>query len=171
MNSINVYEQALPGLGQCFELTLDGGHVLCVVALRDGRRQLARRTVGDDAIETLSNLDRDQSVTVGALLLGAQFSVMSPADAEPDDQVMVETITIADGAAAIGRSAGDALSELGSDVAVLAVIRDQTAEIVEQDPDLALCAGDRVAVAARRGRHDRIVRALNGTDVHRTGTT
>jgi len=130
--------------------------------LRDGRRLLARRSTGDDAADTLIDLDRDQAVTIGALLLGAQFSVTVPVDAEPADQVVVETITIANDAPAIGKTAGEALSEFGRDVAVLAVIRDQTTEIVAHDPDLALCDGDRVAIAARRGRHVAIIRVLNG---------
>ena len=171
MNSINVYAQALPGLGQRFELQIDEGHLLCMVALRDGGRQLTRRSIGEDAAETLIDLDRDQAVTIGALLLGAQFSLTSPVDAGPADQVIVETITIADDAQAIGTSAREALSEFGSDVAVLAVIRDQTAEIVENDPDLALCAGDRVAIAARRGRHATIIGVLNRAEPPAVGTT
>ncbi|WP_040494072.1 hypothetical protein [Ilumatobacter nonamiensis] len=171
MNSINVYEQPLPGLGQRFELQLDENHVLGMVALRNGRRQLTRRSVGDDDAATLIDLDRDQAVTIGALLLGAQFSVTSPDDTVPADQVIVQTITVADGAPAIGRSARETLGEFGSDVAVLAVIRDQTAEIVEHDPDLALCAGDRVAIAAHRGRHVSVIRALNGADRPAVGTT
>lgn len=171
MNSINVYEQALPGLGQRFELQLDEDHVLGMVALRNGRRQLTRRSVGEDDADTLIDLDRDQAVTIGALLLGAQFSVTSPLDTAPADEVIVETIPIADDAPAIGKSAREALSDFGSDVAVLAVIRDQTAEIVEHDPDLALCAGDRVAIAARRGRHAIIIRALNGAEPPAVGPT
>jgi TrkA domain protein len=171
MNSINVYEQALPGLGQRFELQLDDDHLLGMVALRNGRRQLTRRRVGDDEAATLIDLDRDQAVTIGALLLGAQFSLTSQADTIPADQVIVETITIADDAPAIGTSAPDALGDLSSDVAVLAVIRDQTAEIVEHDPDLALCAGDRVAIAARPGRHASVFRALNGPECPPVGST
>lgn len=170
MNSINVYEQALPGLGQRFELQLDDDHVLGMVALRNGRRQLTRRRVGDDEAATLIDLDRDQAVTIGALLLGAQFSLTSQGDTIPADQVIVETITIADDAPAIGTSARDALGDLVSDVAVLAVIRDQTAEIVEHDPDLALCAGDRVAIAARPGRHASVFRALNGAECPPVGS-
>ena len=162
MNSINVYEQALPGLGQRFELQLDDGHVLCMVALRDGRRQLARRTAGEDNADTLFVLDRDQAVTIGALLLGAQFSVASPIEARSTDKVVVETVTVADGAPAVGRSADEALSEFGQDVAVLAIIRDQTDAIVELDPDLALSAGDRVAIALRRGSRAEIISALDG---------
>lgn len=171
MNSINVYEQALPGLGQRFELQLDEDHVLGMVALRNGRRQLMLRLVGKDDAAMLIDLDRDQAVTIGALLLGAQFSVTSPVDTVRADQVIVETIAIADDAPAIGKSAREALSGLGSDVAVLAVIRDQTVEIVEHDPDLALSAGDRVAIAARRGRHATIIRVLNGAEPRAVGST
>lgn len=162
MNSINVFEQPLPGLGQRFDVPLDEGNVLCVVALRDGGRQLAQRSIDDDAADTLIDLDRDQAVTIGALLLGAQFSVTSPVDAEPGDRVIVETITIAEDAPAIDRSAGEALSVFGRDVAVLAVIRDQTADIVERDLDLALRGGDRVAIAARGTCRSAIIRVLNG---------
>jgi len=130
MTSINVYEQLIPGVGQRFELEVDDGHTLCVVVLRDGRRQLARRSSGEDAAETLVDLDRDQAVTIGALLLGAQFSITTPVDAEPADQVIVDTIAIAPAAPSIGKTAVEALRGFGRDVVVLAVIRDQTPDIV-----------------------------------------
>jgi len=105
----------------------------------------------------------DQAVTVGALLLGAQFSIAAPVDGEPADQVSVDTITIPRDAPAIGKSVVGALGEFARDVVVLAVIRDQTREIVEQDPNLALGDSDRVAVATRRRQHRAITRALAGT--------
>ncbi len=137
MNSINVYEQLIPGLGQRFEFEVDDGHTLCVVVLRDGRRQLARRSSGEDA-DTLVDLDRDQAVTIGALLHGAQFSITTPVDAEPADQVIADPIANTPAAPSIGK----------------------TPDIVELDPDLALSDGDRVAVATRRGQHHAIISVL-----------
>jgi K+/H+ antiporter YhaU regulatory subunit KhtT len=163
MNSINVYEQPLPGLGQQFELHIDDRHILCVIALRDGRRQLAQRLAGEDATNMLIDLDRDQAATVGALLLGAQFTIAAAVDAEPDDQVIVDTITIPHESPAIGRSAVEFLGEFADDVVVLAVIRDHTRDIVENDPDLALGDGDRVAIAMRRRQHQAITQALTGS--------
>ena len=160
MNSINVYEQPLPGLGQQFELHIDDRHTLCVIALRDGRRQLSRRSAGEDTTDMLIDLDRDQAATVGALLLGAQFSIAAPIDVEPADQVIVDTITIPHESPAIGKSAVEALSEFAHDVVVLAVIRDHTRDIVENDPDLPLGEGDRVAIAMRRRQHQAVTRAV-----------
>lgn len=162
MNSINVYEQPLPGLGQQFELHIDDRRTLCVIALRDGRRQLARRSNGEETTDMLIDLDRDQAATVGALLLGAQFSIAASVDMEPADQVIVDTITIPHDSPAIGKSAVEALGEFARDVVVLAVIRDDTRDIVENDPDLALGGGDRVAIATRRRQHQAITRVLAG---------
>lgn len=163
MNTINVYEQPLPGLGQRFDLELDQHHTVTVIALRDGRRQLSHHATGEDTPHALIDLDRDQATTVGALLLGAQFSIDTAAGAEHNDRVVVDTITVAHDAPAIDKTPSDALHEFGSHVVVLAVIRDQTPDIIEHDPQLALGEGDRVAVAARRSLHQAISHALTGS--------
>lgn len=162
MNTVNVYEQPLPGLGRRFDIILDTDHTLSVVALRDGHRQLTRHSGGDSLPTVVLDLDRDQAATIGALLLGAQFSLNPTGDVEPADRVVVDTITVTGGASAIGKTPDDALLGLGTDIVVLAVIRDHTPELVEHDPQLELGEGDRVAVAARRSHHHLVTRALTG---------
>ncbi|MGA9276904.1 hypothetical protein [Ilumatobacter sp.] len=161
MHAINVFEEHLPGIGQRFDLELDDHQILSVVALHDGRRQIALRHGADDSPATLFEVDRDQAITTGAILLGARFTNETVADHGPhDDQVVVETVTIPAGASVIGRPPADILGSAGDDAVILAVIRDHTPEVIEMDPELHIHQGDRIAVAAPRSRQQTIHRAL-----------
>jgi TrkA domain protein len=162
MNTINVFEQPLPGLGRRFDLDLDGQHTLSVVVLRDGRRQVIRSVTGDDTPIAITDLDREQAATIGALLLGAQFSNDATSGPDHSDRVVVDTIAVAHCAPAVGKTPSQAFDDCDHDAVVLAVIRDHTPELVERDPQLELGEGDRVAFAVRHSNHHRIAHALTG---------
>lgn len=163
MSTINVIEQPLPGLGQRFEFQLDDDHDLTVVALRDGERHLSiiDRTNGEPAITTI-RLNADQAVTLGALLLGARFTIDSPAPAPRASAVIVDTVVITAEAPAIGQTPSAALARFDTDAVVLAVIRDHSGEIIEDHLEIELSAGDRVAIAVRREHHLDAVDTLVG---------
>ncbi len=138
MNTINVFEQALLGVGRRFDLELDGQQTLSVVALRDGRRQLIRHSARHDT-PAVTDPDRDQAATVGALLLEAQFSIGATDGVDDEaDRVVVDTITVSPDAPAAGRTPDQAFAKSDHDVVVLAVIRDHTPELVELDPQFEL---------------------------------
>jgi TrkA domain protein len=159
---ITVREQALPGVGQRFEIDLDHERRIVVVAARDGRRTIGIAH-GDDELDEACSLTADQAMMVGALLLGARFAIDTAHDPGIQaDRVVVETITIPDGAPSVGRRAAELVEPLGPDVAVLGVVRDVTPEVVEDDVDTPLAAGDRVAVAARHDLVARVERLLTG---------
>lgn len=166
MNTLNVIEQSLPGLGQRFEFQLDADHDLTVVALRDGERHLTilDRT-DDEPVMTTIRLDPDQAVTLGALLLGARFTIDAPAPAPRTGAVVVDTVAITAEAPALGKSPAAALSQFEADAVVLAVIRDHSGEIIEDHLEIELSAGDRVAIAVRRDRHLDAVHTLAGPAV------
>jgi K+/H+ antiporter YhaU regulatory subunit KhtT len=71
---VHIREQELTGIGRRFDLDLEEGQTLMVVALRDGSRDIAVRERGDDQVLGSVRLDREQAVAVGSLLLGARFS-------------------------------------------------------------------------------------------------
>ncbi|MGB3734004.1 MAG: hypothetical protein WA964_03545 [Ilumatobacter sp.] len=162
-NPINVHEQLLPGLGQRFDVELDEQDTITVVALRNGRRQLTRRLAGSDAPNAVIDLGREQAATVGALLLGAQFTDSHDGRVHDVDPVVVDTFNVTHDAPAVHRTPADALHQFGDDVVVLAIVRDHTPELVEPDLQLELCEGDRVVVAARRSRHHLVARTLTGS--------
>ena len=67
---INVREQALPGVGQRFEIELSPGRQFVVVAHLDGQRSIGISEPGHDPDEVdTTELTVEQSVMVGALLL------------------------------------------------------------------------------------------------------
>lgn len=163
MNTINVIEQPLPGLGQRFEFQLDADHDLTVVALRDGERHLTilDRT-DDEPVMTTIRLHPDQAVTLGALLLGARFSIDAPPTAQRSGTVIVDTVAITAQAPALGQTPSAALAQFDTDAVVLAVIRDHSGEIIEDHLEIELSEGDRVAIAVRRDRHHAAVNTLVG---------
>lgn len=163
MNTLNVIEQPLPGLGQRFEFQLDPEHDLTVVALRDGERHLTilDRTDGEPVITTI-RLDPDQAVTLGALLLGARFTIDEPARAQRPGAVIVDTVMITAHAAAIGKTPSAALDQVDAEAVVLAVIRDHSGEIIEDHHEVELAEGDRVAIAVHRDRHHDAIQTLGG---------
>lgn len=164
MNTLNVIEQALPGLGQRFEFRLDADHDLTVVALRDGERHLTilDRTDGEPVTSTI-RLDPDQAVTLGALLLGARFTIESPDTSQRPGTVVVDTVAITAEAPALGLTPSAALERFATDAVVLAVIRDHSGEIIEDHLELELSEGDRVAIAVRRDQHRDAVDTLVGS--------
>ena len=74
---INVREQALPGVGQRFEIELSPGRQFVVVAHLDGQRSIGISEPGHDPDEVdTTELTVEQSVMVGALLLGALLMIV-----------------------------------------------------------------------------------------------
>ena len=160
--SINIREQALPGIGQRFEIELSPGRHLVVIATRDGGRSIGVADTGTDQVATLA-LTPEQAVMVGALLLGARFAIDASDDQRVDgDTVIVEVVAIPDDAPSIGQRPSALLAPLRHDAAVLGVIRNHTPEIIEDDTDAPLTPGDRVALAARKDRLANITRRFTG---------
>lgn len=161
---INVREQALPGVGQRFEIELSPERQFVVIAHHGGQRSIGISEPGHDPDEVdTTKLSVEQSVMVGALLLGARFAIDVAEDPKvAGDTVIVDTVRVPEDAASIGRRPSELLAPWHPDAAMLGVIRDRTPEIVEHDGDLPLAAGDRVAIAARRDLLDEVARLFTG---------
>ena len=150
--SINIREQALPGIGQRFEIELSPGRHLVVIATSGGGRSIGVTDGNIDEVATLA-LTPEQAVMVGALLLGARFAIDTSDDQRVDgDIVIVDTVTVPTDAPSIGQRQSELLAPLRHDAAVLGIIRDPTPEIIEHDMDAPLIPGDRIALAARKDR-------------------
>lgn len=160
--NINIREQALPGIGQRFEIELEPGRRLVVIATPDGGRSIG---LSEDAADNIPmiGLNPDQAVMVGALLLGARFSIDVSEDARVDgDTVIIDTVTVPEGAPSIGRRPSTVLGPLGQDTTVLGVIKDDVEGIIEDLSDVALAAGDQVALATRKDQLANITRLFTG---------
>lgn len=160
---IEIREQRLPGIGQRYEFAIDGNERVVVVAQRDGRRDIGVLRSGSDQVEQLVQLDQDQAVALGAMLTGARFSI----DTSDDDRieagrVVVQTVTLGHSSPVLGRTVKDI--DVCDDIAaaVLAVIRDETPQVVEDPATAGSPPGDRLVIAADRDHIDRLVAYLSG---------
>ena len=161
---INVREQALPGVGQRFEIELSPGRQFVVVAHLDGQRSIGISEPGHDPDEVdTTELTVEQSVMVGALLLGARFAIDVSEDPKvAGDTVIVDTVRVLEGAPSVRHRPSELLVPWQPEAVLLGVIRDQTPEVVEYDGDRPLAAGDRVAIAARKDQLDEVTAAFTG---------
>lgn len=159
---IDVREVDLPGVGRRYELPLDAARTLVVVVLHDGSREVAVISRDAETPDVRVPLTHDQAIAVAALLTGARFSIETRHDdGVAGDEVAVETVVIGSASAAVGQRATD-VPGASADAAVLAVIRDETPELVEDVRDLPLRPGDRVVVAARRDQLGPLVEQFRG---------
>ena len=161
--NVRVREQRLPGVGHRYDIELEDGRHLFVVVQGDGRRAVGIVDPRADRPDASATLSQDQAVAVAAILTGARFSIDTSEDHRiAGDEVAVETILLGDASPAVGRVAEEVAHSAGPDVAILAVIRDETPDVVEDSLTEPIRPGDRIVVAARREQVDTLVRQLTG---------
>ncbi len=158
---LNVTERVLPGVGMRYEIDVDGGRKLFVIAHRDGRRDLGLMSDADEPDEHVV-LDQKASVALAALLLGARFTIDTSNEAwVSSDEVVVEVVELEEGSPAVGLLQTELDLELvDGEAVVLAVLSDATPELVESETHHRCQVGDRIVVAARGARIADVVAAL-----------
>ena len=160
---IHIREQRLPGIGLRYELDVDAGRKLTVVVQYEGRREVGLGSRLADEPDAVVSLSEEQAVALSALLSGARFSIERTNDDRIDcDEVVVETVTLGPGSPAIGRPVNDIRLMGDAEATVLAVIRDDAPELVEDETARPSRPGDRVVIAARRQHLATVVRELAG---------
>lgn len=160
---VRVRELRLPGIGHRYELSLDNDRRLIIVVQGNGRREISILSGVRDEPDVAASLTQDQAVAVAAILTGARYSIDTSEDERTStSEVGVETVTLNERSPAVGRLARDVPLLRDSEAAILAVIRDETPELVEDDTTQPCQAGDRIVVAARRDRLDDVIRQLAG---------
>ena len=156
---MRVSEQTLPGIGMRYEADVGDGRHVFVIAHRDGRRELGLIGAADEP-EANVMLDQQGAVTIAALLLGARFTVDTRNEAwVSSDEVVVDVVELGEDSAAVGKSQLE-LDVGDPDAVILAVMSDTTPELIESELLHRCQAGDRVVVAARGARIERVVAAL-----------
>ena len=158
--NVHIREESLPGIGRRFDLDVDDGLTLVVVARRDGSRDVAVREEGADEVRRSVHLGREQAVAVGSLLLGALFS---DGDGHSDHGALdVSTLVIGVRSPAVGRIPAEIPLPPGADAAVVAVARDDTPQLLEDDRHRPCEPGDRLVIVAQRDRLDDVIDHLAG---------
>jgi K+/H+ antiporter YhaU regulatory subunit KhtT len=152
---IHVRENAFPGTGRAYEMLLEDGRML-VLAI-DGRTEVRTISVlspGRDEPDVSVELDDARALTAAALI-GSDWLQTEPSDHIPGARV--ETVTVREGSVAVGMTLEQLEDaehpELPDPNAarVLAVIRDDTPELVEDDPSRPCRPGDRLVIAGHPG--------------------
>ena len=157
---VHIREQDLPGIGRRFDLDVVGDLTLIVVARHDGSRDVAVSERGADEPRRSVHLGREQAVAVGSLLLGARFS-----DGGGDSggcALGVSTVVLGARSPAVGRIPTEIPLPGGSEAAVVAVARDDTPQLLEDDRHRPCEPGDRLVIAARGDRLGEVIRHLAG---------
>lgn len=102
-----------------------------------------------------------ESTTLAALLSGIRFSVQEEPRA-PVNAANLRTITLPAGAPAVGRRLEELDVPDADEARVIAVIRDDTADLIEDDPDRPCQVGDRLVLVGRPGSMHTLVEYLLG---------
>lgn len=160
---IHVRQQRLPGVGHRYEFTIGDDQSLVVIAHTSGRRDLSVTRAGSTEPETYLTLDQGQATTLAALLIGATFSIDTTDDDQaPTNEVVVDTVTLGPASPPLGRTIADI--DLGdhANAVLLALISDETPELVEDPTTRACKPGDRIVIAAPRDQLEPITRRLMG---------
>jgi TrkA domain protein len=159
---VHIREHALPGIGRRFDLDVGDGLTLVVVTRRDGSRDIAVRERDADEPRRSVHLRREQAVAIGSLLLGARFSMEDPGGEDDQPGVDVATVVLGDASPAVGQLPGEVDLPRGAEAAVVAVARDDTPQLLEDDRIRLLEPGDRLVVAARPEHLDEVLHHLAG---------
>ena len=162
-HEVHVRETPLPGNARLFNMTLADGSVVTLSSPQGSTdRTLQLTPPGRDEAEVSVHFTAAESTTLAALLSGIRFVIAEPEEAQPADAANLRTVTLHAGSPAIGRRLHDLDVPEHIDAQVIAVIRDDTDDLIETDPDRPCEAGDRLVVVGRPGSMSAMVRALIG---------
>lgn len=158
--NLHIRRQPIPGGGSRDELSLQDEHQLVIVhPPGTERRELHVFTTSDDDEPTASvSLTPAEAMTVATLLSNIRIHIEVPS--EPAEAARVETMRIGGASQAVGKRPDELPITDPDHARILAVIRDDTPELVEDDPGQACRPGDRLVVAGRSPHLDSLRRYL-----------
>ena len=165
MTDLQVRAQRLAGIGWRYTIPADRGRDVMVIVEDRGPRYLVLLDPHLDEALTTVRLPAERASVLAALLTGAQFTVIpsdEPAELVAADplEVVVETLPVTSGSPAIGLTQDEAAPRLGDEAALLGVIDERTPELVDPEGGRAIQEGDKLVVAARRGRMESLRSAV-----------
>ena len=165
-HQIHIRENPVPGVGRSYEMPIEGGHSLSFgIDARTGDRTLSVLRAGEDEPAMVLHLDEAEALILATFMGGVRIEVEGAA---PRSAVQVDTVVIGAGSPACGRSMAQLQDETAphqphpDDARIIAVIRDDTPDLVEADPARASQPGDRLVLAGRPGDLDELRRWLAG---------
>jgi TrkA domain protein len=162
-HEVHVREHPLPGNARMFSMTLADGSVVTLSTPGDSPdRTLQVTPPGSDESVVAVHFNAPESTTLAALLSGIRFVIQQPEDEQPVDAANLRTVTLPAGSPVIGLRLHDLDVPDAIDAQVIAVIRDDTDDLIEADPDRPCEAGDRLVIVGRPGSMSQMVARLTG---------
>jgi K+/H+ antiporter YhaU regulatory subunit KhtT len=162
-HEVHVREHPLPGNARLFHVTLGDGTLVSVST--DGRsvdRSLSVTPAGSDNAVADIHLSGAEATTLAALLSGIRFVVTREADEQPVDAANLRTVTIPAASPVVGKRLHDIAVPDAENARVIAVIRDDTDDLIETDSGRPCQPGDRLVLVGRPGSMSTLVRHLIG---------
>lgn len=147
-HDVHVRQDRVPNVGPRFDIPLpDGTSLAIVVDEHTGDRQLHVLARDEDEPRASASLPEAHAVTVATLLSGVRVVFDSEPEVEPAAGVHVETVIIGAGSPAVGVPVAELQLPAPEEARVLAVIRDDTPELLEDDATRPFQPGDRLVLA------------------------
>lgn len=156
-------EHPLPGNARMFCMTLADGTILTLSTSSESTDRTLEVTppYSDEAVVAV-HFNAAESTTLAALLSGIRFVIQQPEEHQPVDAANLRTVTLPAGSPAVGLRLHDLDVPESIDARVIAVIRDDTDDLIETDPDRPCQPGDRLVIVGRHGSMSDMVRRLTG---------
>lgn len=156
-------EHPLPGNARMFCMTLADGTILTLSTSSESTDRTLEVTPPDsDESVVAAHFNAAESTTLAALLSGIRFVIQQPEEHQPVDAANLRTVTLPAGSPAVGLRLHDLDVPDSIDARVIAVIRDDTDDLIETDPDRPCQPGDRLVIVGRPGSMSDMVRRLKG---------
>lgn len=147
---VHVRERRLPGIGPQWQLPMsDGTTITVTLESRTERRRVDVLPAGRDEPALSLHLAEAEAVTLASVLSGVRYVFDSEPPDVPAGGVHVETVTIGAGSPAVGRRTDAIEVPSPEEARVLAVIRDDTSALIEEDVNRSCQPGDRLVIAGR----------------------
>ncbi len=158
----HVREHPFPGSGRLWTVTLGNGMQVTISSAADSAGRTLAVSPSDEETPLVEvPMTGVESTTIAALLSGIRFVVRDD-DVAPVNAANLRTVALPAGAHAVGLRL-DQLDVPDPDEArVIAVIRDDTPDLIEDDPERPCEPGDRLVLVGRPGSMVRLVEYLLG---------
>ncbi|MCY7324624.1 MAG: TrkA C-terminal domain-containing protein [Microbacteriaceae bacterium] len=163
LEEVHVREHPLPGSARFFELTLAGGTVLQIFTESDSSdSHLAVLPPDADTPVVNLRLSKAEAIILSSLISGVKFVVRAHEGADTADAAGPSTVKLRAASPAVGKTLQEIEVPEPAQAHVLAVIRDDTEELLEGDVERPCQVGDRLVVVGRPDALARLVRYLHG---------
>ena len=155
-----VREHPLPGNRRLLSLTLPDGDTVTVATEPDkAALDLSITPAGQDEALTTVRMSDVEATTLAVLLSGIRLLSTTATDPD-DDETDLRTVRLPFDSPAVGLRLHEIEVPAPTLARVIAVIRDDTPELIEEDPDRPCQPGDRLVLVGRPGSMGDLVSAL-----------